>query len=63
MSEADYRSIRKLVISVVVAVLTGIAGQTGALLWWGGGIDARMNHAEYWLNDLSERVHTLETDR
>ncbi len=60
MSESDSTAIRKVILQAAGSLLVALVLQTGALLWWGGQMSARMGHAEEGLFSITQRVHALE---
>ena len=55
--------LKKYLVGVAVAVTTAILGQSMALIWWAGAITTRVEHVEKDLDQLTGRVHTIETAR
>jgi len=55
--------LKKYLVGVAIAVTTAILGQSMALIWWAATITTRVDHVEKDLDQLTGRVHTIETAR
>jgi len=60
-SEADI--IRRVLVRAAGAIIAGLVIQSLSIIWWAGGIEARMCHAEKDLDVLTTRVHAVEVDK
>lgn len=55
--------IKRALIRAAGMVLVGLVFQTGALLWWGGKMEARMSYVERNLDVVWSQLRTLERQR
>lgn len=60
MQNAQTNGLRRMLWTAAGAVLAGLALQTGALLWWAGGMEARMAASERCTGEMAERIHLVE---
>ena len=60
MQNDERNGLKRMLWTAASAVLAGLALQTGALLWWAGGVDARMTAAERCTGEMVERIQAVE---
>jgi len=56
----DKNGLRKTLWAAAGVVLAGLVLQTGGLLWWAGGMDARMKASERCAAGMAERIQVVE---
>lgn len=61
--EFRLNGLKKYLVGVAVAVTTAILGQSMALIWWAATITTRVEHVEKDVDQLTARVHSIETAR
>ena len=52
--------LKRILVGAAAMIVAALFVQSGALLWWAGGMDARMERAERDLTTVCQRVHNLE---
>ena len=55
--------LKRYLVGVAVALTTSILVQSMVLVWWAATITTRVNHVEKDVDQLTVRVHTIETGR
>ncbi|GAG45096.1 unnamed protein product [marine sediment metagenome] len=66
MQNAEYcesKLIKRAIVRAGASLVVTLILQTGALLWWGGQMSARMDYVERGLDTVTQRVHAMEIDR
>ena len=61
MPEDNNGILKRWVLVTATSTITALLLQSGALLWWGGSINARVYNVENQLEQVSQRVLSLET--
>jgi len=56
----ERNGLRKTLWAAAGVVLAGLVLQTGGLLWWAGGMDARMTASERSSAEVAERIQVVE---
>ena len=61
--EHHVNGLKKYLVGVAVAVTTALLGQSMALVWWAATITTRVDYVEKDVDNLTARVHVIETTR
>ena len=61
--EHRVNGLKKYLVGVAVAVTTALLGQSMALVWWAATITTRVDYVEKDVDNLTARVHVIETMR
>jgi len=55
--------LKRYLVGIAVALTMAILGQSMTLVWWAATITTRVEHVEKDVDQLTVRVHTIETTR
>lgn len=61
--EFHLNGLKKYLIGVAISLTTALVCQSTALVWWAATISTRVDRVEKDVDNLTGRVHTIETAR